>query len=81
MKVKVTQEDIQHGERESMEACPIGQALRRRYAEVRVCVNHVFLDTGRTGQIVALPKEAQRFIQRFDAKRDVKPFTFDLRLS
>lgn len=76
MKIHVTREDIDLGERGSCLSCPIALAVKRQadIASVRVEVASI-----RVGSAKAiLPDEARRFVDHFDYGRDVHPFSFDL---
>lgn len=61
------------------ESCPIALAFNALGYQSRVCVDNVKLvkDGNFIGQIY-LPAKAQLFIQQFDARKAVQPFTFEV---
>ena len=78
MKITVTKKDIQNGRRENPWFCPIARAIKRQCkltgSRVSIgarsaAVDYVNLD---------IPKSAQKFIDNFDNKKSVKPFSFYL---
>ena len=78
MKIIVTKEDIQNGRRENPYLCPIARAIKRqcKYTGRRVSVGcRVATVNYRT---LDIPKSAQKFIDDFDNKKPVKPFSFNL---
>jgi hypothetical protein len=84
MKIKVTQKDIDKGSKGSCYECPIAHAFKR---EVKNKIRYAFAVNADSIDLVtkdyrryiyALPKEAKKFIQRFDNDQPVKPFTFEI---
>jgi hypothetical protein len=82
MKIIVTQKDIDKGVKSSCYECPIARAFKRKvknkirygFAVNSESIEHFTKDMW---YIYALPKEAKKFIQRFDHDQPVKPFTFE----
>jgi hypothetical protein len=82
MKIIVTQKDIDKGLKSSCYECPIAHAFKRK---VKNRIRYSFAVNSESIEYVtkdlwcsyALPKEAKRFIQRFDRDQPVKPFTFE----
>lgn len=73
MIVKVTRKHIKNGKRGSMKSCPIALALiGMSFKDCKVdSADWCFRDNSAT-----LPKQAQEFIDKFDDKEPVKPFSF-----
>lgn len=83
MKIEVTQEDIDSGERRCEGGCPIAMAVSRAFGFCRVVVktlNCCVWAENRTSLPLyfSLPMAARQFIQNFDNGEGVDPFTFDL---
>lgn len=85
--VKVTAKDIKNGHRGNGATCPVARAIRRHgFLEVEVgsCVAFLkgFTSNFYTNEKykVRLPKKAETFIDRFDVKLSVSPFSFVMRL-
>lgn len=76
MKIEVTQEDIQKGECDSGFYCPIALAMNRVLGDSNSHVGKWVVTRGITSML--LPSEAITFIQAFDAKQPVEPFTFEM---
>ena len=87
MKVTITQEHIERGQRNSAGSCPIALALREAEAQSGSwSVNEEtaqFLAIESDGLLVAyqyvLSPEAQAFVSSFDAGRPVAPFEAEIR--
>lgn len=78
MKIEVTQEHIDSGNRGSCLSCPIALAIMQATGEPRVDVG---FNSARIGDMVyRLPLTAQGFIGRFDSNHPcrVEPFTFHI---
>lgn len=84
--VSVKQWDIDHGEQDSADGCPIALALQRKYpqAEVYVFKRRVELTCGDIFVRRHIPAEAKNFIHEFD-KADLaqsgdafEPFEFQM---
>lgn len=58
--------------------CPIAQAVRAipPFSEARVYTSVVHAKA----KVLQLSRAAQRFIHRFDSKKPVKPFSFNLKV-
>ena len=83
--VSVTQEDIAAGEPCEALSCPVAIAIRRATG-LRTYVDEDTIALGeryRGGPFVVSlppPPEVTRFVDRFDHRRPVSPFTFTLEL-
>jgi hypothetical protein len=81
VRVNVTQRDIDRGEPQECERCPIARAAKRA-GIVNAKVMEGWLDvqyfppSGECG--VTLPDPAMRFIEEFDRNCGVAPFAFEL---
>lgn len=60
------------------QACPIYQACKRHFGEKLIGVSrrYIWLTNEKS---YLLPKEAVDFTLAFDAKKDVKPFRFEIK--
>ncbi len=81
MQLTITQQHIDDGIRNTIEACPISHALRSRYPNayginVGTVDAEVYLALGK--KHYTLGDDAQRFIDAFDAERPVQPCTLTL---
>jgi len=73
--IQVTEEDIEMANYDG-DNCPIAQALRRmNYSEVWVSEEIVTIQDDK----IALPCSAKDFIERYDARDDVEPFSFEIK--
>ena len=84
MKIEVTQKDIDKGLKLTCYYCPIALAFKRKVkSEIRCSVavktKKVHYFYGKSWVSYDLPKEATKFIQRFDNDEPVKPFTFEIK--
>lgn len=90
--VEVTVDDIAKGQRHHCQACPVAIAVKRVFPEVtHVTIyeqeaiaynpepNRLNRVSNRTSS--HLPVEVTEFIQTFDNKKEVQPFSFSLTLS
>lgn len=77
MKIKVTQTDIETGQRCMSRQCPIARAIHR-LVKCDVSVNVVSAEIN--GKRVALPDSAIEFIDQFDRRKPVQPFEFEIDL-
>lgn len=77
MRIHVTQEDIDKGERGVASECAIARALKRQIPfAVDVAVLPTSININETSYL--MPKKAITFVKRFDSYLSVKPFSFDL---
>lgn len=80
MKVTVTQEHIDNGERYSPHSCPIALAVGEDTSWINrvsvgpgsFAIQHVFSE-----ERYFLPKEAMQFVKQFDSGKHVEPITFE----
>lgn len=77
--INVTQDDIDNGVPDRAHLCPIAKAVNRDTGGRFVSVGSKTILTV-PGDHQLLPDKAVRFIRRFDNRRRVKPFTFELDL-
>ena len=94
MKIEVTLEDIDRGIQGHCMLCPVALALKRQcpqYKSVTVKSSRVFfwandfsfsqMEYKPVGDATAeLPLEVCEFISKFDLKKEVKPFEFELEI-
>ncbi len=76
MKIEVTQRDISRGERGSITHCPVALAIKRATRR-GACVSNECASVG--DEDIFLPARVGKFIEAFDARKPVKPFTFIMR--
>ena len=90
MKIKVTQEDIDNGHRDTLENCPIALAVVRElkldtkgkkdivavYGEG----NGVHIWRGQQEYSYKLPKNIEAVIKSFDGGDKIEPFEFEMEL-
>lgn len=78
MRIFVTQEDIDKGERQKCTACPIALAASRALHQPNVLVDrfNVWVPGEERGRL--MPDKAQLFVWKFDAGKRVRPFEFEL---
>ncbi len=77
MKITVTQKDIKNGKHNAA-YCPIALAVDRVLGSKETIVGTNFVATH--NGLMDLPLKAKRFIEKFDAGKPVKGFTFKLKL-
>ncbi len=82
MKITVTKEDIRKGKRFDPRACPVYWAIKRSVSNPsEFFVNRLALRSESCEQeICRFPDSVTEFIDRFDLKKPVKPFSFNLKL-
>jgi len=81
MKIIVTEEDIDRGQRRDPENCPVARALRRAGVEhCGVGGIAVMIGSGADHTMVVLPCIAQEWIMQFDWGKPVGPVEFELTL-
>lgn len=79
IKVRVTREDIRRGVQTDGHECAIARAAKRKIGG-KIAVGSFYVYEGSTMKpIYELSKSAQKFINKFDAGRNVKPATFCLK--
>jgi hypothetical protein len=77
VEVKVTEEDIRYGERDSMSRCPVNLALSRVFPTWRVLTFISRFNLG--GTIIDLPPSVINFNRAFDDSTVIfVPFTFTI---
>jgi hypothetical protein len=79
--IEVTEEDIKKGEPDNCVSCAIALAVRKMFPTCRVDVDEqIRLRENKQNPEwdahYELPLEAKEFIMRFDARCEVKPFSF-----
>ena len=84
MRIEVTQEDIDRGLKSSCYECPIAYAYKRKVKnKIRLgfSVGTEYIDhfVGESQDRYMLPKEAKKFIRRFDQDQPVRPFSFEIK--
>jgi hypothetical protein len=82
LNIKVTQEDIDRGKRDSSFACPVARAASR-WGFVAL-VGGIFINLyayGGRGFRCQLPQDTVNFIKSFDTGEPVKPFEFELNVT
>ena len=81
MRISVTQDHIRMGAKGVPKCCPIALAMKERgFCDPSAGLVSVKFKDGESDgvYVAALPGEARKFIERFDASLDVWPFEFDL---
>ena len=85
MKIRVTQEDIDRGERRVHARCPIARSVQRDTGDPNAWVGSFYavIPSRRSGVVCSsmfeLPYEARRFVANFDAGNvPSEPFEFEL---
>lgn len=80
MIVKVTDEYIGKGRRSKTRFCPIALILKAHGFKGVAVYNETAYYESAEGKVCSfrLSKSVREFVQRFDTKRDVHPFTFTI---
>lgn len=80
MRIEVTAEDIEAGEPESFEGCPIARAAARASGTPKVMAlgSLYFYPLDGTEIRRSVPRECHEFMECFDAGLIVAPFTFEV---
>ena len=85
MKVNVTKQNIEDGQRYSLECCPIALAIKDLGCEnVRVFETQIYIERNGKNDVIFLPENAKSFITNFDGakllehRNALKPFEFEL---
>ncbi len=78
-KIEVTATDIKKGEPFNVYTCPIGRAISRTLRIKSVYVAEL-IEYHKSGKyfVATLPVKVEKFIDRFDGGKLVKPFSFTL---
>lgn len=79
--ISVTQEDIDRGERSDPYYCPVARATQRatgRHAGVDEHTIFGRIENGTNSMFAELPPEAKEFVEDFDMRRPVEPFSFEV---
>ena len=76
MKISVTQEDIEQGQRENCNYCPVALAIKRVVKPWDMAVGTS--TCGINAHSYTLPTVAMMFIDSFDKGLPVQPFEFEL---
>lgn len=77
MKFNVLKKDIRLGLPGNPRECPVSRAIRRKLKDSKVSVIGHYIRIN--GEEVNAPKSVQRFVDRFDGSKPVRPFTFNLK--
>lgn len=80
IKVKVTKDHIERGEKETDDRCPVALAISELdpNATVSVCDDDIWFGYPPEYGEYPTPEKVRRFIKHFDAGLPVRPFTFEL---
>ena len=81
MKIKVTQDDIDNGDRKNAYSCAVALAcMRAGIKSPKVDTDEIneINEHGGSQRTWDTPRMVARFIERFDDRRPVKPFSFEL---
>lgn len=79
MKIEVTQKHIDYGKRWSTKSCPVALAIAEATgSRVRISPYRNIVHAMR--QVLNIPEEATRFMDKFDVGLPVEPMTFELRV-
>ena len=76
MKIEVTQQDISEGTPGVCMECPIALAVQRATGDKDASVTPQIVWVG--GTFYVLPVTAREFIRKFDGRKDVAPFEFEM---
>lgn len=75
MRIFITQEDIDKGQKSNCYECPIAQSLKRKGSHnVAVFDGSIWM----AGEEFITPLNVDDFIRAFDAGKPVQPFSFEL---
>ena len=76
MKITVTKADISSATRDCPERnCPVAKALSRMGFVVDVCTHHIKFASGNES---IMPQKAIDWIDQYDHRKTIKPFSFNL---
>lgn len=76
MRITITKNHIKRGKRYRSEYCPIALGLKERFKKEDVRVQQYNAEIGI--YYIPLSQRACKFIEDFDNKKKVKPFSFNL---
>jgi hypothetical protein len=78
--VEVTAEDIEKGVCQDSDSCPIALAVHRLPGIEEVCVDNdvLWVRTAEGKLASGMPAEAAKFVDSFDNRGAVQPFSFDI---
>jgi hypothetical protein len=76
--ITVLQDDIDNGEPNNVNNCPIARAVKRDLNEDMVMVLRRHLNTYSNPEQFLLPAEARMFALQFDMGLPVEPFKFEI---
>ena len=82
MKIKVTQDHINKGRRNTCALCPVALAIKEQVGAEYICVGSYTISIGTnmiSSTIYTVPPECEKFMKDFDWFRDVSPFEFELK--
>lgn len=82
MKISVTKDDIEKGQPQNPNACPIGHAIQRAGLQDYCVTGSAIIVADQRQQTAALllPEEVQHWIADFDKAKPVGPISFELGL-
>lgn len=79
--VRVTAKDIENGKHNHCFECPVARAMRRATKKpLLVTTTAIEMIVRQYMKPFRLPDLVAKFIERFDAKKRVRPFTFKIKL-
>ncbi len=80
MLIKVTQDDINTGIKNSYHCCPVSRAVKRQTNSQLVFTTYrkIILSKDCKKLVFSASRSVQRFIKKFDDGKPVKPFNFKL---
>lgn len=78
--INVTQKDIDQGDRDKCQTCPVALALNRVAKKPWVEYGYIRFSDGHSRCAVAVPAGVHDFMEEFDTGEDVKPFTFKINI-
>lgn len=83
VKIEVLQSDIDSGRPDDCGFCPVALAIKRaaNVKTIHVSLATVVIYFTKSSLCrIKLPAEANEFIDKFDAEKEVEPFSFDLEI-
>jgi hypothetical protein len=79
MWIRVTQRDIDKGFIFSVRECPVARALKRTFRKEVVTNGICFYFYNFSNKKQSLPIKAMTWIRKFDTRKPVKPFAFQIK--